>query len=125
MADETASLYSRLGGYDAIAAVADRLVSYLQADEQLGRFWQNRGLDGVQREKQLLIDFLCSNAGGPLLYTGRNMQTTHRGMAITEGDWSRMIDCLNRTLSEFNVPETESSEVLGFVDSTKSEVVDP
>jgi hemoglobin len=125
MADETASLYSRLGGYDAIAAVADRLVSYLQADEQLGRFWQNRGLDGVQREKQLLIDFLCSNAGGPLLYTGRNMQTTHRGMAITEGDWSRMIDCLNRTLSEFNVPETESSEVLGFVESTKSEVVDP
>jgi hemoglobin len=32
---------------------------------QLGRFWAHRGEDGVMREKQLLIDFLCTSAGGP------------------------------------------------------------
>jgi len=60
------TLYERLGGYDAISAVANDLVPRLQADAQLGRFWQHRGEDGVKREIQLLIDFLCSSAGGPL-----------------------------------------------------------
>jgi hypothetical protein len=46
------SLYERLGGYDAISAVANDLLPRLQADPLLGRFWQNRGEDGIQREKQ-------------------------------------------------------------------------
>ena len=55
------SLYERLGGYDGITAFANDLLPRLQGDNQLGRFWENRGTDGVEREKQLLIDFLCSN----------------------------------------------------------------
>ena len=63
------TLYERLGGYEAISAVANDLLPRLQADLQLARFWQNRGEDGLKREKQLLIDFLCSSAGGPLYST--------------------------------------------------------
>jgi hemoglobin len=80
---EAKNLYTRPGGYDAIAAVANNLVSRLQADARLGRFWANRGEDGVRREIQLLIDFLCQSAGGPLLYTGRDMKISHQGMRIT------------------------------------------
>ncbi|HJN42550.1 MAG TPA: hypothetical protein QF572_00035 [Vicinamibacterales bacterium] len=61
--NDAASLYTRLGGYDAIAAVSDNLLPRLMSDQQLGRFWEHRGEDGLQREKQLLIDFLCSSAG--------------------------------------------------------------
>jgi hypothetical protein len=57
MSHETKSLYDRLGGYDAITAVANDLLPRLQTDPQLGRFWAHRGEDGVKREKQLLIDF--------------------------------------------------------------------
>ena len=67
MTETSATLYQRLGGYDAVAAVAGNLIGRLVADEQLGRFWAHRGQDGLDREKQLLIDFLCANAGGPLL----------------------------------------------------------
>jgi hemoglobin len=70
------SLYERLGGYDAMSAVADDLLPRLQADAQLGRFWKHRGDDGIAREKQLLVDFLCSNAGGPGFFTGRGLKTT-------------------------------------------------
>ena len=45
------TLYARLGRYDAIAAVADNLVEHLKAVSKLGRFWQNRGDDGVRRER--------------------------------------------------------------------------
>jgi hypothetical protein len=46
--------------------VANDLLPRPQADPQLGRFWAHRREDGVKREKQLLIDFLCASAGGPM-----------------------------------------------------------
>ena len=117
-------LYERLGGYDAIAAVANDLLPRLRSDSQLGRFWAHRSDDGVEREKQLLINFLCANAGGPVLYTGRNMVTSHKGMRISESDWNVFIVHLQATLSKFAVPVRERGEVLAFVDSTKAEIVE-
>jgi len=121
---EEPTLYARLGGYDAIAAVADDLLPRLMADPQLRRFWDHRGEDGLRREKQLLIDFLCHASGGPLYYTGRNMRTTHRGMRISDGDWQAFLGHLNATLDHFSVPERERREVAAFVESTKGEIVE-
>lgn len=118
------SLYTRLGGYDAIAAVADNLLPRLMSDAELGRFWAHRGEDGLRREKQLLIDFLCASAGGPLLYTGRSMETSHRGMGITESDWFRFLDHVRATLAEFSLPADLAGEVLAFIESTKAEIVE-
>ncbi|HEV8714395.1 MAG TPA: group 1 truncated hemoglobin [Candidatus Binatia bacterium] len=118
------TLYARLGGYDAIAAVAENLVGRLIADAQLGRFWQHRGDDGVRREKQLLIDFLCARAGGPLYYTGRDMGTAHRGMRISERDWTCLLTHLAATLEHFAVPARERGEVVAFVESLKAEIVE-
>ncbi len=121
---EQSTLYTRLGGYDAIAAVANDLLPRLIADAQLGRFWAHRGTDGVLREKQLLIDFLCSCAGGPMYYRGRDMATAHRGMKIDTSDWTRFLGHLNATLDAFQVPATERGEVLGFIDSLRADIVE-
>jgi hemoglobin len=118
------SLYSRLGGYDAISAVVHELLSRLMADSQLGRFWENRGDDGVAREKQLLIDYLCTNSGGPMLYTGRENKKSHQGMGITQQDWEIFILHLHATLAHFQVPEAEANDVLDFIESTKADIID-
>lgn len=118
------SLYSRLGGYDAISAVVHELLSRLMADSQLGRFWENRGDDGIAREKQLLIDYLCTNSGGPMLYTGRENKKSHQGMGITQQDWEIFIHHLYDTLEHFQVPEDEANDVLAFIKSTKADIVD-
>ena len=122
MSDKT--LHERLGGYDAIAAVANNLLPRLQADSQLGRFWEHRSEDGIAREKQLLIDFLCSNAGGPMYYTGRDMKLSHEGMRISESDWSAFIGHVNATLDSFQVPQGEHDEVVAFIQSTKADIVE-
>ena len=118
------TLYAKLGGYDGIAAVTDALLPRLQGDPRLGRFWAHRGTDGVLREKQLLIDFLCHSAGGPLFYTGRDMKTAHEGMRVSEADWSRFIGHVNATLDHFKVPDAERQAVLEFVQSTKPQIVE-
>jgi hemoglobin len=117
------SLYERLGGYDALVAVVENLLPRLAGDDQLGRFWANRGEDGIQREKQLLVDFLASNAGGPMYYTGRDMLLSHKGMKISADDWDTFIGHLNATLDAFEVPEQERGEVLAFIESTRTDIV--
>jgi hemoglobin len=124
MSSESKTLYERLGGYDAIAAVANDLLPRLQADPQLGRFWAHRGEDGVKREKQLLVDFLCEGAGGPMYYRGRDMVLIHRGMRISESDWNAFLGHAGATLAKFQVPEAEQRDVVAFVQSLKSEIVE-
>jgi len=118
------TLYERLGGYDAISAVTNDFLPRLRSDSQLGRFWKNRGEDGINREKQLLIDYLCSSAGGPLLYTGRDNKTSHKGMGINESDWEKFIGHLNATLDNFQLPQQERSDVIAFIESTKADIVE-
>jgi hemoglobin len=124
MSEESKTLYERLGGYEAIAAVANDLLPRLRTDPQLGRFWAHRGEDGVQREKQLLIDFLCASAGGPMYYRGRDMVLTHRGMRISESDWQVFLGHAASTLAKFQVPEAEQCDVVAFVQSLKKEIVE-
>jgi len=121
---DSRSLYERLGGYDAITAVVNDLLPRLKADKLLGRFWQNRGDDGAAREKQLLIDFLCSSAGGPLYYAGRDMKLSHKGMKISPTDWTAFMGHVHATLDHFAVPATERGQVVGFVESLKPEIVE-
>ena len=121
---EGKTLYERLGGYDAVAAVAGDLLPRLMSDSLLSRFWNNRSDDDLGREKQLLIDFLCSSAGGPLLYTGRDMATSHKGMGISQKDWDAFQVHLNATFDAFELPQQERSDVLAFIDSTKADIVE-
>ncbi|WP_126452558.1 group I truncated hemoglobin [Sulfuriflexus mobilis] len=118
------TLYERLGGYDGITGFIDDLLPRLQSDSQLGRFWQNRGNDGIKREKQLLIDYLCSNAGGPVYYTGRDMKLSHEGMKISEGDWAVFLGHAGDTMVALNVPKQECDDVVAFILSLKNDIVE-
>ena len=118
------SLYERLGGYDGIAGFVENLLPRLQSDALLGRFWENRGSDGVEREKQLLIDYLCANAGGPVYYTGRDMKVSHVGMKISEADWAAFFDHAGATMEALSVPQQECDDVVAFVSGLKDDIVE-
>ena len=119
----TVSLYDRLGGYDAIAMFASKLVSQAQADDQLGRFWTNRGEDRIARELQMLIDYLVRETGGQMYYTGREMLLAHAGMGISESDWKRFIGIVVDVAGELGVGAAEGGEVMAFLDALKDDIV--
>ena len=118
------SLYERLGGYDGISGFANDLLPRLQGDSQLGRFWNDRGDDGIEREKQLLIDYLCANAGGPVYYTGRDMKLSHQGMAISESDWAVFFEHAGATMAALQIPQQECDDVVAFVSSLQGDIVE-
>jgi truncated hemoglobin YjbI len=59
------SLYQRLGGYDALAAVTDDFIAHLATDPQLGRFFTGLSTDSKIKVRQHVVDFLCLATGGP------------------------------------------------------------
>ena len=121
----TKSLYERLGGYDAICAVSGDLLPRLMSDSRLKRFWDHRGQDGIDREKQLLIDFLCCEFWrSHVLHRARHEDLSHKGMKISEADWTTFFGHVNATLDAFKVPATERGEVVGFVQSLKKDIVE-
>jgi len=117
------SLYQRLGGYDALAAVTDDFLGRLATDPQLGRFFVGLSEDSKTRVRQHVIDFLCAATGGPCKYTGRDMKTAHTGLNISEADWNTNVKYLIATLEKFKVPEKEKGEVLTAVGSLKGDIV--
>src|ERR1051326_7291556 len=114
MLDPEKSLYQRLGGYDAIAAFADDLLPRLLNDPQLGVYWKGKCKDSLRKERQILVDYLCSLTGGPVNYTGRDMKTSHDGLAISEGDWNVFAQHPGTSLDDMGVPPREKHERLGL-----------
>ena len=118
------SLYQRLGGYDAIAAVSDEFIAQLASGKRLKRFVVGLSVDSQKKLRQHLVDFLCNLTGGPCLYLGRDMKTVHTGLGIDEDDWKEGVDALVATLDKFKVPEKEKNEVLTAVSSLKKDIVE-
>jgi hemoglobin len=125
MPETPKSLYARLGGYDAIAAVVDDLLPRLRHDSLLGRFWTSpRSVDTNNRERQLAVDFIAAAAGGPTIYLGRDMKLAHKGMGISKADYAAFMRCLSASLNTFEVPEPERGEVVALALSLEPEIAE-
>ncbi len=119
------SLYKRLGGYDALAAVTDDFIGRLASDKQLGKFFVGHSKDSLGHIRQLIVDQLCNVTGGPCLYIGRSMKAAHEGLGITDADWDLSVKHLVATLDKFKVPKKEKDEVLAAVSTLKADIVAP
>lgn len=123
-AQSPASLYQRLGGYDAIAAVTDDFLGRLAGDRDLGRFFVGHSADSVKRIRQDIVNQLCAATGGPCVYTGRDMKTAHAGMGVGERDWETTVRHLNATFDRYSVPRRERDEVVAAIAGMKKDIVE-
>jgi hemoglobin len=121
---EKKSLYSRLGGYDAVAAVVDDFIGRLVADKRFAKFFVGHSEDSLKKIRQHIVDQFCAAAGGPCLYTGRDMKTSHKGLGITEDDWNAAATHLVASIDKFKVPKAEKDDLLAFVTSLKKDIVE-
>ncbi|HJQ68209.1 MAG TPA: group 1 truncated hemoglobin [Blastocatellia bacterium] len=118
------TLYKRLGGYDAVVAVVDDFIARLASDKQISRFLVGLSTDSKKRLRQLVIDQFCLATGGPCLYTGRDMKTSHAGLGITESEWDSAAKHLVASLNKFKVPKKEQDELIAIVSSLKGDIVE-
>lgn len=113
------SLYERLGGYDAIAALVDDFMGHMFSDKQVGRFYIGHSANSKKRLRQLIVEILCEVAGGPVRYIGRDLKTAHLGLCITESDWQIAVSNIKGALERLKLQQKEIDEVLATVSNLK------
>jgi len=114
------SLYQRLGGKPAIAAIVDDAIGNIAADARINQRFRATGANHL---KSNLIDLLCQRAGGLCVYTGRNMSDAHDGMHIRDDEFDALIDDIARSFDEFKVPAAERRELLQILDQMRGAIV--
>jgi hemoglobin len=117
------SLYTRLGGYDALAAVTQDFITRLATDPSLAKFFTGLNDTSKARVVSHVVDFLCKATGGPCIYTGQDMKTAHAGLHITEAEWNTSAVHLTETLNKFKVPAKEQAEVMAAISGLKDQIV--
>ena len=137
MSDGT--LYERLGGVFAIAAVIDHFsdavvknaVAGQGSDNPALREWHNEKLARLPGLKFMRTLWVCDVSGGPFEYAGTKpghdqlgLESAHQELGISPDEFDAVAQELSRTLDEFNVPTQEKSEVLAAFAAHKGEVTE-
>lgn len=119
------SLYSRLGGINAISAVTDQFLANVAADNTINARFAATVADPFRLQvlRNNLIDQICEGAGGPCKYKGKTMAEAHQGMNITQDEFNALVGDLVAALDQFNVPETEKNELLGILGPMQTDIV--
>jgi hemoglobin len=121
MTTQTKSLYDRLGGIDAINALTESWVARVGGDDRANKKFARTNIARLKKE---VADQLCEATGGPCTYTGRSMRETHDGMKTTAGEFEVVMQHLDATLDELNVPKSEHDELVGLIRPMRGDIVE-
>ena len=113
-------LYDRLGGKGAIQAVVDDFIGNVAADARINKRFANAD---IPRLKTKLVEQICEASGGPCKYTGATMLDAHRGMNVTDAEFTALVEDLVKSLDKFKVPSQEKTELLTALGGMKSQIV--
>ena len=131
------SLYDRLGGVFAIAAVVDHFSDAVVKNPIVGqksdnpqlRAWHTKNLGRLPGLKFMRTLWVCSVSGGPFQYTATRpgkttlgLEEAHRNLRISPAEFDEVAAELGRTLDFFKVPQREKGEVLSAFVAHKEEV---
>ena len=133
------SLYERLGGVFAIAAVIDHFsdsvvknaVAGQGSDNPALREWHTAQLARLPGLKWLRTLWVCNVSGGPYEYRGTkpghdalSLEEAHRALAIAPDEFDAVAGELAKSLDFFKVPEREKGELLAAFAAHKGEVTE-
>ncbi len=133
------SLYERLGGAFAIAAVIDHFSDALvhnpivgqQSNNPALREWHTNNLARLPGLKFMRTLWVCNVSGGPFQYsatkpgnTPLGLEEAHRALQISPEEFDEVAAELGRTLDFIKVPEREKDEVLAAFSAHKAEVTE-
>jgi hemoglobin len=115
------NLYERLGGQPAITAVVDDFVGNVAKDRRINSFFAKAD---IPRLKLNLVNQLCQATGGPCVYTGRDMKSTHAGMGIRSRHFGALVQDLGKSLNKFKVAKADQAQIVAVLGPMKKDIVE-
>ncbi|SHN19999.1 hemoglobin [Cyclobacterium lianum] len=119
------TLYERLGGKEGIASLVDDIVeAHMHNPVIQVRFLPYKeDPENLKKIKGHLVDFFSEGSGGNVSYKGRDMETTHKGMNISEAEYMAATDDIMNTLDKHGIDEQSKKDVLAIAYSLKEQIM--
>lgn len=114
------SLFLRLGGVDGITQIASDLVDLHVRNPAIATRFANAD---VAKLKHGAATFFISGTGGPDVYEGKDMLSTHKGMNISAQEFIAVLDDALEALQKNKLGQREQEEVLYVLYSMRRDVV--
>lgn len=118
------TLYQRIGGYDAIAKIVDDFLPKLLAEPKIASMIGGLANTSRMRNRQLIVDQICHETGGPCLYIGRTMEEAHQGLEINDELWEFSQKAFGEVLDANRIKDPEKAELIALVEKLRPEIVE-
>ena len=116
------SLFTRLGGEDAIRLTVDAFYERVLQDASLAPFFTDTDLDWLKESQRR---FFAQALGGPQAYTGRSMREAHEALHIDRGQFDGVAEHLAASLASLDVDETLIAAVIAAIAPLANEIINP
>ena len=107
-----ATIYERIGGYEALEVVVEDFYGRVLDDNHLSGFFAGTNM---KRLKGKQVEFFAAALGGPKRYIGAPMRQVHQGRGITMHHFNLVAGHLQDSLCAAGVPEDTIAEILGAI----------
>ena len=118
------SLFERLGGKEGIGKVVDSFLKNVAANDVTKKRFAKLPKDRLEKVKNSLVDQICEAAGGECKYAGKDMKAVHKGMKITDPEWTATVSALKAALDENKVPEPEQNDLVALLAPMHDDIVE-
>jgi hemoglobin len=115
------TLYARLGGADGIARIVDDFVAAHMENPIVKNRFEN--IKDKEHAKKMAREFFGAGAGGPEIYTGKDMLTAHKGMNISEQEYIAAMDDIIGAMNKHKVDDGAKNEVIAILYSLKGNII--
>ena len=113
-------LFDRMGGAEGVAAIVNDMYDRVLADEELAPFFKDVAVDRLRR---MQFEFIASAFGGPVHYSGAEIQAIHSGRGITAHHFTKFIGYLAQAMEARGATQADVDEMLGLVAMARDRIV--
>nr|WP_236071797.1 group 1 truncated hemoglobin [Streptomyces polyasparticus] len=114
------SIFERIGGEPAVAAVVDVFYQRVLADEQLARHFVGTDIAALKGHQR---SFIAHALGAELPYAGRSMEHAHAELGITEDDFDLVVGHLAAALADSGVDQATIADIASALVPLKEAIV--
>ena len=122
MAPKDDQLYKAFGEKAGLVVLMDDFMTRLLADPRTGPYFQPAN---QQRVKEQLVEQLCALGGGPCVYKGADMKSSHSNLEIKKSDFHALVEVLQVSMDTKGVPFRKQNEMLALLAPMHRDIITP
>lgn len=122
MAPSNDQLYKAFGEKAGLVSLMDDFMVRLLADPRTGPHFAPAN---QQRIKEQLVDQLCALGGGPCVYKGADMKSSHANLDIKKSDFHALVEVLQKSMDAKGIPFSKQNEMLALLAPMNRDIITP